>query len=437
MGDSRVNRQGLRVRGPSPANPKGDSAAERERGRTTSGSRDLKSLIVSIAAVILWSALCVASVLAILIALWITSALARAQAPENLSTFWLSLRIWGLAALLVVGAPLALTIWKHGGERRRILSSLAWTPLVWNLAALSLAGELIPDLVGRAMRQHSAWFSINQVGDSHTWTRYLSALGHNAADLIDPIKDVEPAPTLSIEPSETDHENTIVVPFSADGNAILMDVELEGPDGRESFPYLFDTGASFTTISSKTAATLGITVPEDAPTLHFNTASGPRESKMVYLPALHLGKFTIEGLLVSVCDGCTNDRSEGLLGLNVIREFVVQMDYHSAKMQLIPRIKERVNRAYDIGPAVNLEVEGRPEIWLGRVRWVVLVENRSTVPIEQVVPVINFSDGLSLRGELIDRIEAGEVGRSLVEGKTKARKSGELGFTLTLAEARW
>ncbi|HFE45135.1 MAG TPA: hypothetical protein ENJ18_06515, partial [Nannocystis exedens] len=214
-------------------------------------------------------------------------------------------------------------------------------------------------------------------------------------------------------------------------------VELEGPGGSESFSYLFDTGASFTTISSKAAATLGITVPEDAPTLHFNTASGPRESKMVYLPALHLDEFTIEGLLVSVCDGCTNDRSEGLLGLNVIREFLVVMDYHSAKMQLIPRIKERTNRAYDIGPAVNLEVEGRPEIWLGRVRWVVLVENRSTVPIEQVVPVINFSDGLSLRGQLIDRIEAGEVGRSLVEGKTQARKSGELGFTLTLAEARW
>jgi len=377
-------------------------------------------------------------VLAILIALWITSALARAQAPENASALWLSWRSWGLAALLVIGAPLALTIWKHGGDRRRIANSLAWTPLIWNLAALSLAGELIPDLVGRALRQHSAWFIIDRVGDSHTWTRYLSALGHNTADLIDPIQDTKPIATLSPNIlGGIGHADAITVPFSADGNAILMDVELEGPDGRKSFPYLFDTGASFTTISSEAAQTLGILVPEDAPTLHFNTASGPRESKMVYLPALRLGGVTIEGLLVSVCDGCTNDRSEGLLGLNVIREFLVQMDYHSARMQLIPRIKERANRAYDIGPAVNLEVEGRPEIWLGRVRWVVLIENRSTVPIEQVVPVINFSDGLSLHGQPIERIEAGAIGRSLVEGKTKARESGELGFTLTLAEARW
>ena len=83
------------------------------------------------------------------------------------------------------------------------------------------------------------------------------------------------------------------------------------------------------------------------------------------------------------------------------------------------------------------EIEGRPEIWLGRVRWVVLVENRSTVPIEGVVPEINFSDGLRLRGAPIERIEPGAVGRSLVEGKTKAREGGELGFTLTISEAYW
>jgi hypothetical protein len=158
---------------------------------------------------------------------------------------------------------------------------------------------------------------------------------------------------------------------------------------------------------------------------------------MVYLPALRLGDVELQGLLVSVCDGCTNDRSEGLLGLNVIREFLVQMDYQSARMRLLPRIDDHPNRAYDIGPALGLEVEGRPEIWLGRVRWVVLVENLSTVPIEGVIPEINFSDGLRLRGQVIERIEPGAVGRSLVEGKTKAREGGELGFTLTISEAYW
>jgi len=409
----------------------------RERGHESSGGRGVKSLLLSIVAVVGWSALCVASVVVILVALWITSALARAQPPNgDAGALWLSVRSWGLAAMLVVGAPLALAFWKHGGDRRRVASTLAWAPLVWNFAALALAGQLIPDLVGTGLRQHGAWFIIDRVGDSHTWTRYLSALGHNTADLIDPLEGAAPA-TLSAEEGDSAPADTITVPFSADGNAILMDVELEGPDGSSVFSYLFDTGASFTTISSAAAATLGIDVPDDAPTLHFNTASGPRESKMVYLPALRLGDVELKGLLVSVCDGCTNDRSEGLLGLNVIREFLVQMDYQSARMRLLPRIDEHPNRAYDIGPALGLEVEGRPEIWLGRVRWVVLVENLSTVPIEGVIPEINFSDGLRLRGQAIERIEPGAVGRSLVEGKTKAREGGELGFTLTISEAYW
>ena len=410
----------------------------RRGGVRASERRGMKSLITSVLAVLGWSTMCVASVVVVLAALWITSALARAQPPDgDPSALWLALHTWGLALLLVIGAPIALTIWKHGADGRRIAGTLVWTPLVWNLAALAIASQLIPDLVGTALRQHSAWFIIDRVGDSHTWTRYLSALGQNTADLVDPRGDAEPPPTLTAPPSDSAPGDAITVPFSADGNAILMDVGLEGPGGRSIFPYLFDTGASYTTISSEAAATLGIDVPDDAPTLHFTTASGPRESKMVYLPTLHLGGVSLEGLLVSVCDGCTNDRSEGLLGLNVIREFIVQMDYQSARMRLLPRIDERPNRAYDIGPAVGLEIEGRPEIWLGRVRWIVLVENRSTVPMMNVVPEIDFSDGLQLRGQAIERIEPGATGRSLVEGKTKAREGGELGFSLTIAEAYW
>ena len=160
---------------------------------------------------------------------------------------------------------------------------------------------------------------------------------------------------------------------------------------------------------------------------------------------IELGDVRIEGLLVSVCDGCVNERSAGLLGLNVMREFFVQMDYQAEVMHLIPRSRDvKPNRAYDINPVVELDVEGRPEIWLGRVRWVVLVKNRSTAVIEDVVPEVQFSDGQRLRGAPIARIEPGESGRSLVEGRAARGKrdaaddGGEtLGFTLTIAEARW
>ena len=82
--------------------------------------------------------------------------------------------------------------------------------------------------------------------------------------------------------------------------------------------------------------------------LTFNTASGPRESRMVFLPALRLGTIEIKGLLVSVCDGCVNERHQGLLGHNVMREFFAQIDFRNQRMVLLPRIgQQKPNRAYD------------------------------------------------------------------------------------------
>ncbi len=395
----------------------------------------MKSLLATLFAVVGWFLVSLATVVVVLAALWITSALARAAQTEGGATQGAA-GVWALAAAVTLGVPLALALWKHGVNHRRLVATMAWLPLVWNGGGLVLASQLVPDLVGTALRSHGAWFVIDQVGDSHTWTRYLSALGHNTADLVDP-PEAAVAPPAPVDAGEDAPAGALTVPFSADGNAIVAEVELTGPAGSLRLPYLFDTGASFTTISSATAARLGVTVADDAPTLHFNTASGPRESRMVYLPALKIGAVTLRGLLVSVCDGCTNDRTDGLLGLNVIREFFVHMDYQAARMHLIPRMQARPNRAYDINPAVRLDVEGRPEIWLGRVRWVVQVENRASVPITDVVPEVHFSDGQHLRGTPIARIEPGESGRSLVEGKTRVREGGELGFTLTLDEAYW
>jgi hypothetical protein len=129
------------------------------------------------------------------------------------------------------------------------------------------------------------------------------------------------------------------------------------------------------------------------------------------------------------------------LGLNVMREFFVQMDYQARRMQLLPRVQEPdPNRSYDIEPVVSLQVEGKPEIWLGRIRWVVLVENRGTEPITRVVPQIEFNDGPTLMGAAVAEIEPGDVGRSLVVGKVSEDDDAptqSVEFTLTLAEAHW
>lgn len=410
--------------------------------------RSLHTSLRATATALGWVLLTLGSIASGLIALWITSSMARLT--NEGSDDFTSSGVWVAIVAVVVtfGVPFALATWQARGDSRRIRTTMTWLPLVWNAGGLILASQLVPDVVGRALRSHGARVAAQELGDSHAATRVLSALGHNAADFVDPPDDgrttTQGAPRLTLTSAprhDIIEEQAISVPFIEEGTAILLDVTLEGPKAELELTYLFDTGASFTTLSTDTAAALGVAIPDDAPTLKFNTASGSRDSKMVYLDALRLGSVRIPGLLVSVCDACVNERTGGLLGLNVMREFYAQMDYKNRRMTLLPRVQEhRPNRAYDIEPVVDLEVEGTPEVWLGRVRWIVRVHNRGSQPIENVTPVVKFTDGPSLLGRTVERIEPGESGRSLIEGRAafEGDEGGSRGqFTLTLFEAYW
>ncbi len=379
-----------------------------------------------------WVLLSLLSLTVGLIALLTSFSLAHA-ANEDAHLAWM----WVLALGLTFGLPFVIAAWRHHDEPRKIRATMAWLPSVWNALGLAIATLLVPDLLGTALRS-CEWVVQGRFGDAHSATRALSALGHEAGDTIDPGGGRFPEPLG--DPTEVSLDGAITVPFSDKGAAIFLDVVLEGPHGEvERTNYLFDTGASYTTLTSAMARKLGIEVPDDAPTLEFNTASGLRTSRMVHLPALRLGEVRISGLLVSVCDSCATERTGGLLGLNVMREFFVQMDYQAERMHLIPRQHEgRANRAYDIGPTVKADVEGNPAIWLGRIRWILLVKNRGSTAIERVIPEVQFSDGQKIRGAAIDRIEPGGVGRSLVEGKTQTKNDKDvLGFTINIAEAYW
>ncbi len=396
-------------------------------------AEEVRSTLSAVLTALGWVLLVLLSIGAGLVALLTTLALTK-QANSDASPVWM----WTIAIFVSFGMPFALAAWRHHDQPKRITATMTWLPAVWNAAGLLLATQLIPDVTAASLRSLE-WVVQGRLGDSHPATRAMSALGHEVADLVD---EPPPAPPVLVPtPSAVALDRAIKVPFNEQGTAIMLGVELAGPAGALSADYLFDTGASYTTITNEAAQQLGIEVPDDAPTLKFNTASGLRESRMVFLPTLRLGDVEIDGLLVSVCDQCANDRTRGLLGLNVMREFFVQMDYQAQEMRLLPRVQEaRPNRAYDIEPVVSLEVEGRPEIWLGRVRWVVLIHNRSTEAVAGVVPRIEFSDGPTLLGAAVERIEPGETGRSLIVGKVSDQDGpapGSVEFTLTVAEAHW
>ena len=406
------------------------------------GRRELGNPVLT---ALLYVVLGLGSLASTVAALWITVSLARAASLGGDGFTSHAVWNWFVAIVVTLGVPFGLAAWRHQRDPRRISLTMAWLPMVWNAGGIILATQFIPDILASALRNQGAWVAADRFGDSHSSTRVLSALGHHAAELTDPERRAavvaDRPPPLKLESSaDVQLDRALSVPFTEEGTAILIEVELEGPRGSVDLPYLFDTGASYTTISSDTAKKLGVAVPPNAPTLTFNTASGPRESRMVYLPALQLGQVRIESLLVSVCDGCVNERTVGLLGQNVMREFFAQIDYKNQRMLLIPRVKEeRPNRAYDVDPVVHYEVEGTPEVWLGRVHWVITIENRSTVPVRDVTPYVRFTDGPTLRGATVAVIEPGATGRSLVKGEASTgRKSKSKGhYQLGLAEAYW
>lgn len=404
----------------------------------------LTSSAGSVLAALGWVLLGLGSLASLVVAMWVSASLTRAAGGPTesaLSAAW----PWVVAIVMTLGLPFAVAVWRHQGDARRISLTMAWLPMLWNAGGLLLGTQVVPDIMAHALRTQGAHIAADRLGDSHSATRVMSALGHRAADSIEKTH-VEAITTRRLddgrEPNNSgvDLSRALSVPFAEEETAILVDVTLHGPNSTQSLPYLFDTGASFTTISSKTAANLGIQVPADAPTLTFNTASGPRESRMVYLPAIEIGEVMIHGMLVSVCDACVNERTQGLLGLNVMREFIVEMDAKNQRMLLAPRLAgENPNRAKDIEPVVQLKIEGAAEMWLGMVRWVVLIENRGTVPVRDLVPVVEFTDGPRLVGAKIDEIAPGAVGRSLVEGKAKLEGSADSSghYTLRLARAQW
>lgn len=390
---------------------------------------------------LLWVLLGLGSLASAVVALWVVLSLARAAAVGGGNAFL----PWFIAVALTLGLPFALAVWKHQHAPKKISLTMAWLPMVWNTLGLLAVSQLVPDIVGEALRGQGSAVAAETLGESHSATRVMSALGHHTADAVDP----EPprtvpdrgAPTLPSADAALDLAKAISVPLEEQGTAIFVDVGLEGYGGRHAKKtYLFDTGASYTTLSTQAAAELGIVIPEDAPVLEFDTAKGRRESRMVYLPALRLGQVRIEGLVVSVCDKCINGRHTGLLGQNVMRRFLARIDFQGGRMLLIPRSGEtRPNRAYDIGPMVQMEVEGDPVMWGDRVHWVIEVHNRSTVPIRDVIPTANFTGGPNLQGAKIDEIGPGEVGRSLVKGKvgSAAQRKTEGHFKLGLSEAFW
>jgi predicted aspartyl protease len=319
------------------------------------------------------------------------------------------------AIALAVGLPAAAVLWKHGLRIRRAIDAAGFT-LGINVALATLCIVAVPDPLGLALRGHGWALSAKALGEQHRATRLASLLSYEMAGAV---SDPPPPP----------------VRVQAGGESIIVAVELRGPAGVHAAPYLWDTGASYTTITTGMAAELGIEIPDNAPRVPVQTAAGDRETKVVVLPSLTVAGTEIEGLVVSLCDECEHERTEGLLGLNAMRFFASEYDPGTRSLHLQPRPDASINRVGDISPFVRLELQGSPDLVRGHAHWIVTLHNDSPRTVLAPRVAAEFEGGVTLLGKELERIEPGASVQTRIVGSAGRGATGR--YRLALDSAYW
>jgi predicted aspartyl protease len=245
-----------------------------------------------------------------------------------------------------------------------------------------------------------------------------------------PVASVEPAPKPAV-PTENLHETA--VDLERKGSSYYVGARL---NGTVDVSYLYDTGASLTTVDKSTLDKLGVQIPANAATIRTSTANGVVEVPLVVLETIDVGGARVTGgFTVSQCEPCADGRKIGLLGLNFSRRYLVTLDEPSKKLRLVPRV-DALDHRFDVEPFLQYQgVKG--SMRSGGFYVTGTVYNRSPRAIHNVrvaALLVNSSE------KEIGRV-SGKIGSVPAGGTTQFQFSGKAPafakFYLELEAADW
>ncbi len=121
------------------------------------------------------------------------------------------------------------------------------------------------------------------------------------------------------------------VPFERNGNIVIVPVIL---NNRQTTKLVVDTGASYTFISHALARELAIDISRDAKTVPFHTANGVVEAPLANLESVTVGGLEIKNLTAAVHDTTPDAHAAGLLGLNFLSNFRMDIDTQRGLLHL-------------------------------------------------------------------------------------------------------
>ena len=121
------------------------------------------------------------------------------------------------------------------------------------------------------------------------------------------------------------------IPFEKRGQVVVVEVMLNN-----SVParLVVDTGATYTMISAATAKELSID-PQRAPrTMPFQTANGVIQAPLTNLESVTVGGMEIKNLTAAIHDAVPSAQVAGLLGLNFLSNFRLDIDTEKGILHL-------------------------------------------------------------------------------------------------------
>jgi clan AA aspartic protease (TIGR02281 family) len=121
------------------------------------------------------------------------------------------------------------------------------------------------------------------------------------------------------------------IPFEKHGQVVIVEATL---NKRASAKFVVDTGASYTMISSAVAKELAIDIEQNRRTAPFQTANGVIQAPLVNLDSITVAGMEIRNLTAAVHDVLADPKVAGLLGLNFLSNFRMDIDTQRGVLHL-------------------------------------------------------------------------------------------------------
>jgi clan AA aspartic protease (TIGR02281 family) len=194
-------------------------------------------------------------------------------------------------------------------------------PTVFTVAFLSTL------LISSPLRSADYYRWVDQNGVVH-FTDNLHNIPETQRGKVGRIQSTEPPrsqPPIPILPSKAS------IPFEKQGQVVVVEATL---NKKTAAKFVVDTGASYTMISSAVAKELDIDTEQNRRTAPFQTANGVIQAPLVSLESISIGGMEIRNLTAAVHDVLSDSRIAGLLGLNFLSNFRMDIDTQKGVLHL-------------------------------------------------------------------------------------------------------